>query len=784
MKTIFLTLVFLVLHFAAIMAQSPSSFSYQAVARDATGSPIINKAISLRISILQGTVTGSEVYKETHTVTTNPFGLVNLAIGNGTLVNGSFTGISWGSNPYFVKVEMDTAGGSNYVFMGTSQLLSVPYALNAKNGVPAGQNVGDMLYWNGTQWLAVPIGINGQTLVINNGIPAWGGIQLPVITSTLKPDSTTITAYTASSGGTVLSDGGAPITARGVCWSTSQNPTIADSKSMDGTGIGTFTSQITGLSIGTTYYVRAYATNNVGTGYGNQVSFTTQNGIIVLTTYQPYTVTATSAISGGNYISTGGLVILGNGVCYGTSPNPTISGTKTTDAIGNLSISSNIFNLTPNTIYYVRSYATNSLGTYYGNEINFTTPDGIILLSTGLVTTIQHNDAKSGGSISSDGGGGIISAKGVCWSTSNNPTVADNKTNEGSNATSYDSYITGFSDNLTYYVRAYATNQFGTYYGNQQSFIYVPGVISINTNPLSSVASLSAIGGGLITSIGGTNLTAKGVCWDSISSPTINNHKTVDAGSWYNSYSSILTNLFPNRTYYVRAYATNFSGTTYGNELSFTTSNACPSTVSHGYVSGISPDTSAQFNITYTYNVITANPAWGGKCWTMKNLGATNEATSAQDVDPNHDGWYFQFNKKQGFYDDGATLTPSSKWSVEYPDGGWSSENDPCLQLLGSGWRIPTVAEWQIFTYASVENGGLYAGGYTTAFNSSLKLNASGIVYQQALYYRGSEAYYWSGEINSTYPTWDGNSLRIQSNYSDFYGTDKTYGCSVRCIKD
>ncbi|HBX51893.1 MAG: hypothetical protein A2275_02460 [Bacteroidetes bacterium RIFOXYA12_FULL_35_11] len=115
-----------------IFAQSPQSFRYQAIARNAAGNVLANQHVSFRISLLQGSVSGTLVYSETHTDTTNQFGLVTLAIGGGAVVSGSFASINWAGGSYFVKVELDAAGGSNYVEMGTSQLLSVPYALYAK----------------------------------------------------------------------------------------------------------------------------------------------------------------------------------------------------------------------------------------------------------------------------------------------------------------------------------------------------------------------------------------------------------------------------------------------------------------------------------------------------------------------------------------------------------------------------------------------------------------------------------------------------------------------------
>lgn len=119
--------------------QAPQSFSYQAIARDASGNGISNQNIGLRISILQNSITGTSVYTETHTALTDANGVLNLAIGTGTVTTGTFSSINWGEGTYFVKIEMDVTGGTNYVLMGTSQLLSVPYALYA-GGVNLSKN--------------------------------------------------------------------------------------------------------------------------------------------------------------------------------------------------------------------------------------------------------------------------------------------------------------------------------------------------------------------------------------------------------------------------------------------------------------------------------------------------------------------------------------------------------------------------------------------------------------------------------------------------------------------
>ena len=278
----FILLNFCLLTFNFLLqAQPPLRFSYQSIIRNPAGQALQNQAVGMRLSILQSSETGTAVYVETHTATTNTSGLVSLQVGGGTVLSGSMAAINWAAGPYFIKTETAPGGGSNYSITGTSQLLSVPfaqYAEKAANGLPAGSNPNQLMYWNGTAWTQLNPGNNGQTLTICNGILTWttGGVcpaNLPTLNTTA---ASAITTTTASSGGNITSDGGGSITARGVCWSTSQNPTIAlSTKTSDGTGTGSFASSLTGLSPNTLYYARAYATNAAGTAYGNQISFTT-----------------------------------------------------------------------------------------------------------------------------------------------------------------------------------------------------------------------------------------------------------------------------------------------------------------------------------------------------------------------------------------------------------------------------------------------------------------------------------------------------------------------------
>jgi uncharacterized protein (TIGR02145 family) len=278
-----------------------------------------------------------------------------------------------------------------------------------------------------------------------------------------------ITRTDAVSGGDITADGGASVTARGVCWGTANNPTVTGSHTSDGTGTGTFTSSISGLTAGTIYYVRAYATNSVGTAYGNEVSFTsTPVSLATLTTSAVTLVTSTTAESGGNITDDNGSDITVRGVCWGIAHNPTITDPHTSNGTGKGTFSSSITGLTAGTIYYVRAYATNGVGTAYGNEVSFTTTAAsLATLTTTIVTSITATAAVSGGNITDDNGSNIT-AKGVSWGTAPNPTIAGSHTSDGTGT--FSSSITGLTAGTIYYVRAYATNSAGTAYGNEVSF--------------------------------------------------------------------------------------------------------------------------------------------------------------------------------------------------------------------------------------------------------------------------------------------------------------------------
>jgi len=284
----------------------------------------------------------------------------------------------------------------------------------------------------------------------------------PTITTTTPSN---ITTTTATAGGNVTDAGTSTVTVRGVCWSTTINPTIANSKTADANGVGTFSSSITGLTSGVTYHIRAYATSSVGTSYGSDIIFITLGTAPTVTTTTASNITNATAQAGGNVTSSGTSTVTARGVCWSTTANPTIANSKTTDDSGIGVFTSIINSLTPATTYHIRAYATSSDGTSYGSDLTFTTLGTAPTITTTTASNITTTTATAGGNVT-DVGTSTVTARGVCWSTSTNPTVANSKTTDGTGIGTFTSSVTGLIPNTTYHIRAYATSSVGTSYGS------------------------------------------------------------------------------------------------------------------------------------------------------------------------------------------------------------------------------------------------------------------------------------------------------------------------------
>lgn len=182
-----------------------------------------------------------------------------------------------------------------------------------------------------------------------------------------------ITANSVICGGEVVDNGGSKVLARGLCWSSSSNPTIQNSHIAVGSGLGQFSATVPMLQPNTTYQIRAYAQNEMGISYGEVRTFTTLSGMPVVHTGEIQSVSSTMAVVSSQVVDDSGFPVIHRGVCFSVSQHPTLSAPHTDDGSGIGSFSSNLTNLTPGTRYYYRAYATNGLGTEYGEEKTFVT---------------------------------------------------------------------------------------------------------------------------------------------------------------------------------------------------------------------------------------------------------------------------------------------------------------------------------------------------------------------------------------------------------------------------
>ncbi|MCQ2286934.1 MAG: hypothetical protein MJZ76_08685 [Bacteroidales bacterium] len=296
MKKSLSLLMFFCVIIAAVYAQTPpEKMSYQVVVRNNNNELIVNQQVGIKISILEDNINGGAVFIETHTVTTNTNALATIQVGTGTpVLVTTLADVDWKNHDYYIKAEIDPLGGTNYTITGTQQLITVPYSFySGKSGFsdtsnynnlinrPMGTNTGDLLYWDASDssWQVVPVGSAGQVLTLNpNGVPQW---YSTVFNQSAPPTIVTdtvydITGYTMRVKCTIINSGTTGIIASGVCWSSSNpTPSIGNNQTTDGSSVGSFVSSVSGLSSNTTYYVCAYATNSVGTSYGNVIAIQT-----------------------------------------------------------------------------------------------------------------------------------------------------------------------------------------------------------------------------------------------------------------------------------------------------------------------------------------------------------------------------------------------------------------------------------------------------------------------------------------------------------------------------
>lgn len=550
MKKLFTILMFIIT--LTISAQAPQGFNYQATIRNNTGALIINKAVSFRFNIIPTSATSTPVYSENQTITTDDVGQVSLVIGKGTATTGTFATIDWATGTYFLGIELNT--GNGFVAMGTTQLLSVPYALYAKSSgtsaipnlasvlaknnsanatkitnladpadpqdattksyvdsrgsMPVGTEKGQILYWDGNKWDKLSPGITGNILRSNNGTPTWGNSSPKLIINDYMYTFISSTQIKLTIKSTLVNNGGEEINEQGICFSRTNNkPTTSD-----------------------------LTETNQNKGDFSKIS--------------------TAEDSFGRYY-------------YNT-----------------------IENLLPGTKYFINSYGKNSIGTSYSDVLTIITPTNKILpsVSTLEVSNIQSNLASIDGKIEvSQNINPDITSSGFVWSTSQNPTILlSTKTNNRNYILgSFKNTISSLLPSTTYYVRAYATNALGTTYGNEISFQTLAATKpEISSSSIQSIKSNSVNIYAYISNDGGSEITSRGIVWNTSPNPTTALNNKIISNSQY-SINNTITGLSPNTTYYIKAFAINAIGTSYGEELILTTPVNSKPIISNPYYSSI-----------------------------------------------------------------------------------------------------------------------------------------------------------------------------------------------------
>ena len=603
-----------------------------------------------------------------------------------------------------------------------------------------------------------------------------------------------ITLTTATSGGNITATGGSAITARGVCWATTANPTTANSHTTDGTGTGSFSSSITGLSASTLYHVRAYATNGYGTFYGDDQTFTTLCGVYSLPFTQNFDNT-TIPTCWTQVDNQGNGQIWQFGTITGQSPNPALTGNYA----------------------YLNSDGYGSSGT---QNADLVTPTLDLSLFTNVTLQFNHYFKSYSGS------SGTLSYSinnGGSWTS-----ISTFTTTSATNPASFSQVIAAVAGQANVKFKWNYTGAYGYYWGIDNISITgtLASIPAVTTTAASAIASTTATSGGNVTSAGASSVTARGICWSTSANPTISGSHTTD-GSGTGTFVSSLTGLTANTTYHIRAYATNTSGTAYGDDLTFTTTGAAVVTTTSATSITLTSATSGGNVTSDGGSAVTAR----GVCWattanpTLANsyttdgsgTGTFTSSITGLSASTIYHYRAYATNANGTFYGSDLTFTTgcggvsSFPWSEGFENAGaipacWTQE-----QINSSG------VNWVFITgngtgYPSTAHGGTYDACLKDATAADNKtrliapaLNLSALPSPQlkfwhtqtfwspdqdvlTVYYKTSAAGTWTqlATYTSSVTTWTERTLSLPSPSADYYicfeGNAK-YGRGV-CVDD
>jgi hypothetical protein len=395
-------------------------------------------------------------------------------------------------------------------------------------------------------------------------------ISRPAVTT---KNASPVTSVSATFNGAITDVGTPAYTERGFVYDTKSMttqpalPATARKVTKEKTPEADYSADVSGLSPNTTYYVRAFATNDNGTAYGNEVNFTSGGELATLSTRAATNISANAAELGGNIITTGAPPYTERGICYHTSPSPTLDNNINKVIItgnGTGNFSRQVSGLSPGTKYYVRAYAkSGDSGAAYGDEISFTThaPVSVTTLSVSS-TSITTSSAKVSGNIVSVGEP-AYTEKGICYGTWSNLTVnnAFRLPVSGGGVGSFSANIDGLDANTTYYACAYAINPSGTVYGNTVSFKTKLERASVSTQTPTTLSGTLVRLNGTIISAGNPPYIERGFVCSMSSAPTVSDTKVIVPGQGTGTFSANFGSESKYITsYHVRAYVISADG--------------------------------------------------------------------------------------------------------------------------------------------------------------------------------------------------------------------------------
>lgn len=490
-----------------------------------------------------------------------------------------------------------------------------------------------------------------------------------------------------------------------------------------------------------------------------------------VSTINATSITTNTAVLGGNITKDGGATVTERGLYIGLNSDPVLGGEKKQYLFGDDNpFSGKIGNLQLNTTYYVKAYAINEKGIGYGNLVSFTTLAALATISTNPMTTITKSSSLSGGNITSDGGASIT-ARGVCWSTSQNPTIDNSKTIDGTGKGIFSSTITGLQAYTTYYVRAYATNVVGTVYGQEISFKTLsdsPPTVTSSGGIAGLIASTCAHVGGKVVDDVALQVIEQGIYYGTSNNPDISGIQVkIENMESDKSYGTDLIKLNPNTVYYVKAYAKNVNGIGFGSTISFTTKPKDFVTVN-----GVNW---AKYNVSSPDYFVSHEYDYGMYYQWNRFVGWSYEGTgTAWNYFPDTSTW-----------DDGpSSSVPSNQswpWSIDYTIKEWQENRNPCPY----GWRIPTINEYSQMINSAKTRGWYYLTNdkskkfLKVVFNNNEEIWLPGGGYRDIYHGEGvdknnNRAYYWAVDNR--------NVFAVENSAIKYYIFDESYGLFVRCV--